>query len=118
MTAAVVVAESGVVAGDVAVAGAEFLQEGAFGEAAGTDVVGETGEKKAVWAEGTVEGTEFAEIFLQDSIGFGNRVLALDVGFTFDDYVAEADVGPMTGLVQGFEVADKDTGTLERGHRH
>ena len=63
-----VAAVGGVGLEDVAVAGFQFFQHGGFLDYAGSAVVGEASEKKAVLAVLGVEGTEFSQVFPQKCV--------------------------------------------------
>ena len=114
MFLAFVVAMGNVGLEDVAVAGFQLFQDGAFVDDAGTAVVGECAEKNRVFAVFGIHGAELGEVFAEEGVSlFLCELDASAIWLTRLDLMTVADIGPVLRFVECLEFLDYQNCTLK-----
>ena len=92
---------------DVAVAGFELFQDGAFVDDAGTAVIGECAEKNRVLAVSGIHGAELGEVFTEQGIClFLGELDTSAIRLTRLDLMTVADIRPVLRFVERLEFLD------------
>lgn len=104
---------------DVAVAGFELFQDGAFVDYAGTAVVSECAEKDGVLAIFGIHGAELGEVFAEQgvSLSFG-QLDASAIWLARLDLMTIADIGPVLRFVERLEFLDYQNCPLKERQLH